>query len=231
MRKKLYNVAPVLFLSLLAFATIASTIVSVRPANASVNQNRSAGLSLDRFTDANLGKSDLVYFSPEGITDLKVGEVFTVTIGIAGLAEGNLYGFDIFFTWSTDALQYVSHEVKVPAETYSDGVLHQPVVEIKNEIDVSDGTYWLVESSLLPAEPFNGDCVIFTITFVLLQPLDNPFALEYAILANNKGEIIGDDETPEALPLLSGSSRITEYRAMALRKWLEWWITVTFGHS
>ena len=230
MHKKLYKVAPVLFLFLLAFATTVSTIVSVKTANA-MGQDRLGGVSLDRYIDVNLGKSDLVYVSPEGISDLEVGEVFTVTVGIFGLAEDNLYGFDIMFTWSIEALQYVSHEVKVPVETYSDGVLHQPVVEIKNEVDMSDGTYWLVESSLLPAEAFNEDGVIFTITFVLLQPLDNPFALEYAILANNKGDLIGGNQTPEVSPLTSSSSQINEHRAIAIRKWLEWWITVTFRRS
>jgi len=79
---------------------------------------------------------------------------------------GNLYGLDIQFSWDPTLLDYVSHIVKIPVEDHSDGVLHQPLFDLKDL--VVDGTYWLAKSSSIPAEAFNApdaNVTVFEMTF------------------------------------------------------------------
>jgi hypothetical protein len=171
-----------------------------------------------------------VSIQPKDLSAVRVGETFTVSVVVSGLKGNNLYGFDIKFKWNTDVLEYVSHEVKVPVETCSEGVLHKPILEIENQIDTVAGTYWLACASLSPAEPFNEDGVFFTLTFVLLKESDNPSALESVILADYKGEMIpvnGFQNSETSLFGTLSSYEMTEARESRCKKWLEWWITIT----
>lgn len=173
-----------------------------------------------------------ILISPQGISEVNVGETFTVTVSVSGLAGRNLYGFDIVLTWDTDALEYVSHEAKVPVETYAGGILHQPILDIKNEVDVSAGTYWIAYASVLPAEPFNEDGTFFAITFVCLGTSDEPFTLEHVVLVSKRGELIPLEnyQNPEIpTPTQSFSSAPSWLRLVRNMKWLEWWITITTG--
>jgi len=94
---------------------------------------------------------------------------------------GNLGGFDIQFTWDPEVLQYVNHTVTVSAQDYPapnppspyGGALNQPFLEIKNIVNESGGIpfadpqtrAWFSYASMDPAEPFNGNCTFFTMTF------------------------------------------------------------------
>jgi hypothetical protein len=89
---------------------------------------------------------------------------------------GNLYGLDIGFKWDTTILEYVSHTATIPVETYAEGVLHEPIIDIKNNVSETEAIpgapsgslYWLAQSSFYPAEPFNApgaNATIFTMTF------------------------------------------------------------------
>lgn len=221
--KRKINVIPILLLSVLLFGTVIGTAFSVGSTSIkSVNQFQEYAYEYPS-----------VYISPDHVTDVNVGDVFTVTVAVSGLSDENLYGFDIELKWDTDVLEYVAHEVKVPVETYPEGVLHQPVIEIMDEVDTSAGTYWLAYASLLPAEPFNGDGVFFTISFVLLKTSDTPFALEHVVLASKDGDIIPIDEGSNfEIPILPSSlGGLTEYQVLRNIRWLEWWITVTVGAS
>lgn len=220
MYKKLHTAAPIMFMSLLVIGTIFGTILSVKPASAAVNQ--------PPLLCESAGEVANVYISPEKITGLGVGETFTVTVGVSGLSGKNLYGFDIYFTWNINALQYVSHEVKVPVETCSDGILHQPIIEVMKNLDTSAGTLWLAYASMLPAQPFNENGVIFTITFVLLEPTDNPYAIEHAILANSNGNVIPTQnyQNGEISIASSDAGGMEACRVLRNEKWLEWWIEV-----
>ena len=112
---------------------------------------------------------------PNG-TDV-IGENFTVAVRIENIT--NLYGFDVRISWSTDYLAYLSHMVKVPVETYPDGVLHSPVIQVKNEVNETAGTYWCAYASMAPAPSFNGSGTIFIITFrIINQPWDYEIAPE-----------------------------------------------------
>jgi hypothetical protein len=92
------------------------------------------------------------------------GQQFTVAIKIVDVV--NLYGFDIKFRWNTTFLDYVSHSVRVPKDTYPDGVLWNPVIgPIEDQVNATTGTYWIAYSSRYPAPSFNGTGTVFTMTF------------------------------------------------------------------
>ena len=91
------------------------------------------------------------------------GQQFTVTIKIVDVT--NLYGFDIKFRWNTTFLDYVSHSIRVPRDTYPDGVLWNPIIPITDEVNTTAGTYWIAYTSRWPAPSFNGTGAVFTITF------------------------------------------------------------------
>jgi hypothetical protein len=100
-----------------------------------------------------------------------VGEEFTVAIKIVDVT--NLYGFDIRFRWNTTFLDYVSHSVRIPRDTNLDGVLWNPILEVKNEVNATTGTYWIACSSMHPAPSFNGSGTVFTMTFrVVYHPME-----------------------------------------------------------
>ena len=95
------------------------------------------------------------------------GQQFTVAVKIVDVT--NLYGFDIKFRWNTTFLDYVSHSVRVPNDTYPDGVLWNPVISVMNEVNTTAGTYWIVYTSRWPAPSFNGTGTVFTMTFSVIR--------------------------------------------------------------
>jgi len=113
----------------------------------------------------------LVYFDPPEILDLPPSTQFTLALKIANVT--NLYAFDIQFKWDKTLLGYISHTVKVPVETYPDGILHEPFLKLKDTVDESasipgaePGTMaWIACSCMFPAESFNGSGIAFEFTF------------------------------------------------------------------
>jgi hypothetical protein len=53
----------------------------------------------------------------------------------------------------------------VPKDTYSDGVLWNPIIPIEDEVNPPAGTYWIAYTSRYPAPSFNGTGTVFTMTF------------------------------------------------------------------
>jgi len=92
-----------------------------------------------------------------------VGTEFTTSVKIVNAT--NLYGFDISFKWNTTVLDYVSHSVRVPRNTYPDGVLWNPILELENKLNQTTGTYSIAYTSMSPAAAFNGTGTVFTMTF------------------------------------------------------------------
>ena len=103
---------------------------------------------------------------PQLIKDLGVGAEFIINATIEDVE--NLYGFEIEFTWNPTILTCVSYKAKVPVETYPEGVLHQPVLKVKEQLNNTEGSYFVAYSSQAPAPSFNGSGVIFTLKFRVL---------------------------------------------------------------
>lgn len=103
---------------------------------------------------------------PSMIKDLGVGAEFSINVTIEDVE--NLYGFEIKFTWNPALLRCVSYKAKVPVETYPEGVLHEPVQKVKEQINNTEGSYFIAYSSMSPAPSFNGSGVIFTLRFRVL---------------------------------------------------------------
>ena len=98
------------------------------------------------------------------------GKEFTVAVEIADVE--NLYGFDLKFRWNTTYLDYVSRSVHVPRDTYLDGVLWNPIIQLADEVNTTEGTYWIAFSSIAPAPSFDGSGTVFTMTFeVIYHPV------------------------------------------------------------
>ena len=99
-----------------------------------------------------------------------VGENFTIAVRIEDVK--NLYGFSIMIGWNTTWIEYTSHVVKIPVETYPDGVLHPPYMIVKNEVN-EDGVpgcwpntmYWFAVTSMAPAPSFYGSGIAFEMNF------------------------------------------------------------------
>jgi len=95
--------------------------------------------------------------------DYAVGQEFTVAVKIANVTD--LYGFNIRLRWNATVLDYASHSIHVPRNTFADGVLWNPTMQLANTSSPTDGTYWIAYSSMSPAPSFNGSGTVFTIKF------------------------------------------------------------------
>jgi hypothetical protein len=91
------------------------------------------------------------------------GLTFTVSVRITNPVD--LYAFDFMMSWNTSLLDYISHAVYIPVNTYSWGVLYSPVTIYKNEVNLTEGTYWINATSKSPAAAFNKDGTVFNMTF------------------------------------------------------------------
>ena len=123
------------------------------------------------FTQVAAATNPLLYMQPANITGLATNTNFNLKVNIANVT--NFYGFDIQLKWDNTILQYMNHTTKVPVETYPDGVLHKPYMQLTETEDDNDsipgaepGTMlWTGYSSMSPAAVFNGSGTIVEITF------------------------------------------------------------------
>jgi hypothetical protein len=99
-----------------------------------------------------------------------VGENFTIAVRIEDVND--LYALDIAIGWNTTWIEYTSHVVKIPVESYPDGILHPPYMIVKNEVN-EDGVpgawpntmYWFAVTSMAPAPSFYGSGIAFEMNF------------------------------------------------------------------
>jgi len=94
---------------------------------------------------------------------------------------GNMYGFNIVFSWDPTVLEYVDRSVMTPVEEFPEGVLHALIVETLNEVDSLAGNYSLSQSSWPPAIAFNcpnDNATILTMTFRVKEERTSPLRLE-----------------------------------------------------
>jgi len=114
---------------------------------------------------------------------------------------GNLYGFEVQFTWNPAVLQYVSHTVTVPSEDYPEGVLYKPTLQIIDMVDEAsniqgaqpDTRAWFAYASILPAGPFNNydqSNVIFYMAFKVIGNGVSELSFPLSTLADSNGDPI-----------------------------------------
>jgi len=109
--------------------------------------------------------TDTIYASNK---EWKPGQPLPTPDSLHAYTLGNLYALDIELSWDPTILEYVDHAVKIPVETYPDGVLHEPIQDLKDVVDSSAGTYWLAKTSLGVVPRFNcqdANATVFTMTF------------------------------------------------------------------
>jgi len=92
------------------------------------------------------------------LTETQVPQNFTVEVGINNVED--LYELNITLSWNTTLVDYVNHTV------YS--LLNDPVTE--DEVNQTEGTYWIWSKSQIPAPPFEGSGSLFEMTFQAKAP-------------------------------------------------------------
>jgi len=206
----------------LAFVLVSNIAVSTKPAVTAT------GLELPT-------AYPLLYVYPERVSEPKVNETFTISVVVFNLTDnivpnpdwqpgqpffvplGNLYGFDIQFTWDPTVLEYVNYtnpepdiggykhlNVTVPVEDYPypippcnyTGILHEPFIEVVNVVNEThpipgaepDTKAWFAYGSVYPADPFNGNGTFFTMTFKVLRLAESPLKFTSHILASGSND-------------------------------------------
>jgi hypothetical protein len=86
-----------------------------------------------------------IYVDPAEISNFLPTSMFNVGVKISNVT--NLYGFDLKFRWDSKLLDYVNHSVRVPKDDYPDGVLWEPIMLVKDEVNATAGTYWIACTS------------------------------------------------------------------------------------
>jgi PKD repeat protein len=142
----------------------------------------------------------VVYVYPN-FTEVEPGETFTIAVigfnftdklisdptnPAHNLPLGNLYGFDIEFTWNPAVLECIDLNVTIPVDVYKNpippspynGSLYQPILNITHIVEPEgnipgasspETRAWFVYASMSPASPRNGNLTFFTMTFKVLK--------------------------------------------------------------
>jgi len=98
-----------------------------------------------------------------------VNETFTLIARINDVED--LAGFELCIGWNTTYIDYIEHIVKVPVETFPDGLLHGDILCVQDEVNASEGWYGLAIGSLT-GPSFYGSGIAFEITYnVTSQPV------------------------------------------------------------
>jgi hypothetical protein len=127
-------------------------------------------------------ETPLLYVDPPSVEGLSPSQTFSITVKIANVT--GLYGLDVRLQWDPTILDYVSHQAKIPVETYPEGVLYNTVLMIKDTPDPVAGTYWVAASSLSPAPTFNGSGIVFEMTFEVIGIGQTPLEIYSSALSD-----------------------------------------------
>jgi hypothetical protein len=103
-----------------------------------------------------------IILEPSLIIVTENGHEFTVDCMVYDVT--NLAGGDIQIAWDPYYLDYVSHLLTVPVETYPGGILHAPPLVVRDDVNATLGTYWWAASTL-GGPAFTGDGMAFNMTF------------------------------------------------------------------
>jgi len=131
-----------------------------------------------------------ILVDPPDVTK-NMGEIFSVRVNISDVT--NLYGLEIQFWWDSTLLEYVSKSVRIPKNTYPDGVLWAPAMKVIDWVDKAAGTYRLVVASLAPALSFSGTGTVFIMSFKVLREAACYLHFAYTVLADKAGNPIDSE--------------------------------------
>jgi len=130
-----------------------------------------------------------VYVHPSNITDPTLGPSDGIAIEVCIANVTDLSGFDIQLRWNASLLNYTGHLAKIPVEDHPDGVLHEPVMQIKNEVNATAGTYWIAFATLA-GPSFNGSGTIFAMNFTIIGFGECALDISNSDLSNSEGSAI-----------------------------------------
>lgn len=133
------------------------------------------------------------------VTELGPEDAVNATFKVSCVIENTslLYGVDIQIKWTTESIAYVNHTKMIPRNTYPDGILYSPTINVKDAVDESAnmsgsevGTmYWVSEAAMLPAPTFNDTGVAFDIFFRVKQ---HPIGVDTDIWVNFTNAVLAD---------------------------------------
>jgi hypothetical protein len=148
--------------------------------------------------NAQLEPATTVRFIPSSVT-VEPDQNFTLAVVVEDVVD--LVGFDIQFSWNTTRLAFINHTLTVPAETYPNpmlpspyaGILHGSPYVVKDEVNVTAGTYHCVAVDL-ELNGFAGDGTVAVITFQTLDKLGST-NLQFSSheLPNSEGKLISSN--------------------------------------
>jgi len=144
---------------------------------------------------ANATSGVLVYVDPPEVLNIMPPANFNIKVKIANVT--NLYGIDLQFTWDPTIIKYVSLTVHIPVETYPDGVLHNPIIPIRDQVDENatmtgsePGTRYWLSYACMGGKVFNGSGIIFEMTFKVVGLGTSPLQILACTLADKDGKPI-----------------------------------------
>ena len=148
-----------------------------------------------------------------------VGQTFAVAVVVENVAD--LAGLDIQFSWNTTYFEYVNHTLTATVESFPSpvspspypGILHDPPLLLKDEVNATAGTYWAAFATL-GGPSFNGSGTAFVMTFrIACQPLvgeeDVNLSLHFisTVLARSYGGSIPHDVFDGTVIIHAGAVR------------------------
>lgn len=144
------------------FATWNTTLISPGTCTLRLTSNDTNGATGEDRWIVRIEQLPAIRVEP-GLVQTQEGLSFTVSVRITDPVD--LWGLNFNMSWDTSLLEYVSHSLYIPVNTYAWGVLYSPATITKNEVDPIVGTYWVAASSSGAASTFNRDGTVFNMTF------------------------------------------------------------------
>lgn len=159
--------------------------LTIRPPSVSVTTTQSsAGTS---------STTAILSVEPPSIVNrtMEPGKNFSINLTLSNVTL--LYGLDVNFKWDPELLEYVDHTTKIPVEDYPEGILHEPILKLKDDADAIAGTLQVAYACMHPAQPFNGTGEIFKVTFEVKDFGSCVLEIVRSDLSDNQGTPIPHD--------------------------------------
>ncbi|MCW3980347.1 MAG: C25 family cysteine peptidase, partial [Candidatus Bathyarchaeota archaeon] len=121
------------------------------------------------------------------LIETQAGLMFTVSAKLTDPVD--LFGIGFQLRWNSSLVDYVSHSIYIPKDTYLWGVLYEPIQITKDEVNQTIGQYW-IEASSSSSSPFEKDGTVFNMTFQATTSGTCYLTTHFINLTNSLGEPI-----------------------------------------